>query len=84
MLEMLNIESLSMTMNADEAVARGAALQESAIKSSPRFKVLPYDIHEAQPYAVKISWEDNAVASGLWPLEWKWTPLQMKQLRRIL
>jgi hypothetical protein len=31
MLEMLNIESLSMTMNADEAVARGAALQESAI-----------------------------------------------------
>lgn len=55
---------MTMTMNADEAVARGVALQW-AFFLSPRFKVLPYDIDEAQPYPIKISWEDNAVASGM-------------------
>eukprot|EP00552_Chaetoceros_brevis_P003505 CAMPEP_0197739190 /NCGR_PEP_ID=MMETSP1435-20131217/18430_1 /TAXON_ID=426625 /ORGANISM="Chaetoceros brevis, Strain CCMP164" /LENGTH=33 /DNA_ID= /DNA_START= /DNA_END= /DNA_ORIENTATION= len=33
-------------MNADEAVSRGAALQSAIL--SPRFKVLPYEIVEAQ------------------------------------
>lgn len=46
---------LSTTMNADEAVSRGAALQSAIL--SPRFKVLPYEIIETQPYPVKISWE---------------------------
>lgn len=46
---------LSTTMNADEAIARGAALQSAIL--SPRFKVLPYEIIEAQPYPVKVSWE---------------------------
>lgn len=46
---------LSTTMNADEAVARGAALQSAIL--SPRFKVLPYEIIEAQPYPIKVSWE---------------------------
>ena len=49
---------LSTTMNADEAVARGAALQSAIL--SPRFKVLPYEIIEAQPYPVKISWDGDA------------------------
>jgi len=49
---------LSTTMNADEAVARGAALQSAIL--SPRFKVLPYEIVEAQPFPVKISWEGDA------------------------
>lgn len=54
---------LSTTMNADEAVARGTALQSAIL--SPRFKVLPYEIVEAQPYPVKISWEgDAAPAEG--------------------
>lgn len=48
---------LSTTMNADEAVARGAALQSAIL--SPRFKVLPYEIIEAQPFPVKISWESD-------------------------
>ena len=48
------IANLSTTMNADEAVARGAALQSAIL--SPRFKVLPYDIQEAQPYPIQISW----------------------------
>lgn len=54
---------LSTTMNADEAVARGAALQSAIL--SPRFKVLPYEIQEAQPYPIKISWQDDEKASGM-------------------
>eukprot|EP00978_Attheya_sp_CCMP212_P029881 scaffold107872_cov51-Attheya_sp.AAC.4 len=46
---------LSTTMNADEAVARGAALQSAIL--SPRFKVLPYEIIEYNPYPVKIAWD---------------------------
>ena len=48
---------LSTTMNADEAVARGAALQSAIL--SPRFKVLPYEIIEAQPFPVKIAWDGD-------------------------
>jgi heat shock protein 4 len=49
-------------MNADEAVARGAALQSAIL--SPRFKVLPYEIAEAQLFPIELSWEgeeDNSV-----------------------
>jgi heat shock protein 4 len=53
---------LSTTMNADEAVARGAALQSAIL--SPRFKVLPYDIQEAQPFPILISWQDDVTATG--------------------
>jgi heat shock protein 4 len=45
-------------MNADEAVARGAALQSAIL--SPRFKVLPYEIQESQPYPIKLSWDEVA------------------------
>lgn len=55
--------TLSTTMNADEAVARGAALQSAIL--SPRFKVLPYEIQEAQPYPIKVSWQDDSHASGM-------------------
>lgn len=48
---------LSTTLNADEAIARGAALQSAIL--SPRFKVLPYEIVEAQPFPVKISWGEG-------------------------
>jgi heat shock protein 4 len=50
-------QNMSTTMNADEAVARGAALQSAIL--SPRFKVLPYEIQEAQPYPIKISWDEE-------------------------
>jgi heat shock protein 4 len=53
---------LSTTMNADEAVARGAALQSAIL--SPRFKVLPYEIHEYQALPVKIAWDEEKSASG--------------------
>mmetsp|Transcript_11421 Transcript_11421/g.24048 ORF Transcript_11421/g.24048 Transcript_11421/m.24048 type:complete len:819 (+) Transcript_11421:186-2642(+) len=46
---------LSTTMNADEAVARGCALQSAIL--SPRFKVLPYEVIEFQPFPIKIEWD---------------------------
>lgn len=53
---------LSTTMNADEAVARGAALQSAIL--SPRFKVLPYEIIEYQPYPVKIAWDGELTSNS--------------------
>ena len=53
---------LSTTMNADEAVARGCALQSAIL--SPRFKVLPYDVIEYQPYPIKIEC-DGAHEAGM-------------------
>jgi heat shock 70kDa protein 4 len=51
---------LSTTMNADEAVARGAALQSAIL--SPRFKVLPYEIVECNSLPINISWDgDNGM-----------------------
>ena len=48
---------LSTTMNADEAVARGAALQAAIL--SPRFKVKSYEIVEAQTYPIQLQWDPN-------------------------
>lgn len=55
--ELLGGKNISTTMNADEAVARGAALQSAIL--SPRFKVLPYEIQESQPYPIKITWDEQ-------------------------
>merc|ERR1712157_648994 len=56
--------SLSTTLNADEAIARGAALQSAIL--SPRFKVLPYEIVEKNPYPIRVSWdESNKVDEGV-------------------
>jgi heat shock protein 4 len=52
---------LSTTMNADEAVARGCALQSAIL--SPRFKVLPYEVIEYQPFPIKIEWDGSASAA---------------------
>jgi len=51
----------STTMNADESVARGAALQSAIL--SPRFKVLPYDIVEYQPFPIRILWDGDLNSS---------------------
>lgn len=56
---------LSTTLNADEAVSRGCALQAAILSS--RFQVKPFEVHEACPYAVRLSWDEagkNAVAGG--------------------
>ena len=52
---------LSTTMNADEAVSRGTALQSAIL--SPRFKVLPYEIIEFQPFPIQVSWDGEASTS---------------------
>merc|ERR1711976_443510 len=53
---------LSTTLNADEAIARGAALQSAIL--SPRFKVLPYEIIESAPFPVKVSWDGEVEEEG--------------------
>jgi len=55
--EILGGSTLSTTMNADEAVARGAALQSAIL--SPRFKVLPYEIVEHQPLPINLAWDED-------------------------
>merc|ERR1712194_787693 len=47
----------STTMNADEAVSRGAALQSAIL--SPRFKVLPYEIIEYGQLPIKLAWDED-------------------------
>lgn len=53
---------LSTTLNADEAVARGCALQAAILSS--RFQVKPFEVHEACPYAIRLSWDEEAGKSG--------------------
>ena len=60
--KVLEGQILGTTMNADEAIARGAALQSAIL--SPRFKVLPYEIQESQPYPIKISWDEQGGSSA--------------------
>jgi len=61
-MDILHINTLSTTMNADEAVARGAALQSAIL--SPRFKVLPYEIVEHQPLPIKLAWDEEKGSAG--------------------
>merc|ERR1712137_1216752 len=61
--EILGVETLSTTMNADEAVSRGAALQSAIL--SPRFKVLPYEIIEYGQLPIKLSWDEDKADSGM-------------------
>lgn len=46
----------STTLNADEAVARGCALQCAIL--SPAFKVRDFTIHDIVPYGIKLVWYD--------------------------
>ncbi|KAM6907849.1 heat shock 70 kDa protein 4a isoform 2-T2 [Xenentodon cancila] len=51
-------KELSTTLNADEAVARGCALQCAIL--SPAFKVREFSITDVVPYSVSLKW--NSVA----------------------
>ena len=46
---------LSTTLNADEAVSRGCALQCAIL--SPRFKVKPFEIHDVVNHPVSVIWQ---------------------------
>lgn len=52
-------KELSTTLNADEAVARGCALQCAIL--SPLFKVRDFEIHDIVPYDIRVSWEQESV-----------------------
>jgi heat shock protein 4 len=45
---------LSSTMNAEEAIAKGCALQAAML--SPKFRVKEYSIVDIQPYSVSVYW----------------------------
>merc|ERR1712157_546380 len=57
LLSILGVKTLSTTMNADESVSRGAALQSAIL--SPRFKVLPYEIIEYGQLPIKLAWDED-------------------------
>lgn len=47
----------STTLNQDEAVARGCALQCAIL--SPTFKVREFSVSDIQPYPITLSWCDD-------------------------
>ncbi|XP_066524230.1 heat shock 70 kDa protein 4b [Hoplias malabaricus] len=51
-------KELSMTLNADEAVARGCALQCAIL--SPAFKVREFSITDVVPYPISLKWTSAA------------------------
>ncbi|XP_029028800.1 heat shock 70 kDa protein 4a isoform X2 [Betta splendens] len=55
-------KELSTTLNADEAVARGCALQCAIL--SPAFKVREFSITDVVPYSVSLRW-NSAAEEGL-------------------
>ncbi|KAF9427030.1 adenyl-nucleotide exchange factor sse1 [Entomortierella beljakovae] len=46
---------LSLTLNQDEAIARGAALQCAIL--SPSFKVRDFTVHDITNYPIKMTWQ---------------------------
>eukprot|EP00112_Aurelia_sp_Birch-Aquarium-sp1_P015806 Seg353.11 transcript_id=Seg353.11/GoldUCD/mRNA.D3Y31 product="Heat shock protein 105 kDa" protein_id=Seg353.11/GoldUCD/D3Y31 len=50
-------KELCTTLNADEAVARGCAIQCAML--SPTFKVRDIDVEDVTPYPIHLSWKDS-------------------------
>nr|WBG54462.1 heat shock protein [Austinograea rodriguezensis] len=48
----------STTLNQDEAVARGCALQCAML--SPAFKVREFSVTDVQPYSIQLVWQDES------------------------
>ena len=46
---------LSTTLNLDEAVCRGCALQCAML--SPTFKVRDFNVNDIQPYPIQLKWQ---------------------------
>merc|ERR1719499_1374194 len=51
-------KELSTTMNADESVARGCALQAAIL--SPLYKVREFTVEDTSPFAVNVGWMGSA------------------------
>merc|ERR1719181_2281291 len=54
-------KELSTTMNADETVARGCALQAAIL--SPMYKVREFKVEDCSPFAINIGWMGSAADS---------------------
>jgi len=57
MIEKVYNKIASTTLNADEAVSRGCALQCAIL--SPTFKVREFSVVDIQPYPIKLVWENQ-------------------------
>lgn len=53
----------SFTLNADEAVARGCALQCAIL--SPAFKVREFSITDAVPFSITLKWKSSSSEEGI-------------------
>ena len=52
----------STTLNQDEAVARGCALQCAML--SPAVRVRDFSVTDVQPYAIKLTWDATQGEEG--------------------
>lgn len=50
-------KEISTTLNADEAVARGCALQCAIL--SPTFRVREFSVSDAAPYPISLTWKSQ-------------------------
>merc|ERR1719401_836341 len=55
-------KDLSTTMNADECVARGCAIQAAIL--SPFYKVREFTVEDTAPFPVSLSWIHESPAQG--------------------
>merc|ERR1719150_3669954 len=62
MIESVFGKVASTTLNADEAVSRGCALQCAIL--SPVFKVREFSVTDIQPYPIKLVWENTGEGQG--------------------
>ena len=50
-------KEFSLTLNADEAVARGCALQCAML--SPTFRVREFAVNDVTPYPITLTWKSE-------------------------
>ena len=55
-------KAANTTLNADEAVARGCALQCAIL--SPTFKVREFSVTDIQPFEIQLSWQNDQKEPG--------------------
>lgn len=62
LIEKIFNKTPSTTLNQDEAVSRGCALQCAIL--SPAFKVRNFSITDVQPYPIKLVWDETLGEDG--------------------
>merc|ERR1719415_444246 len=67
MIEKVFGKGASTTLNADEAVSRGCALQCAIL--SPVFKVREFSVTDIQPYPIKLVWENTGEGQATGEME---------------